>query len=139
MDTNKQPGILFDSVVLKEISFSRQDKLSQNAELKVDFDYKVLLSQDKKQVICELSCVVIEKNNMFNIKCKMYGLFSVDDNNKNMDIQEFAEKNAPAHIFPFIRETIATTSAKAGIPPVILPPANIAAIIKNKAKTLKKN
>ena len=135
MDTSKQPGITFDRVFLKELSFSREYvTLEQNSPLDVNFGYEVLFSEDKKQIACELSCKVSEKNNMFNIHCKMCGVFSVDESHQNMDIQEFAEKNAPSHVFPFVREMIATTSIKAGMPAIILPPTNIVAMLNKENK-----
>ena len=138
MDTSRQPGITFDNVFLKELSFSRQNSvLKQNSSLDIDFDYRVSLSEDKKQIACELACKVSEKNNLFNMHCEMCGIFSVDEDHQNMDIQEFAGKNAPSHLFPFIREMIATTSVKAGMPPIILPPTNIVAILNASKENLK--
>jgi len=135
MDTSRQPGITFDRVFLKELSFTRKNgALKQDSSLDINFGYKVLLSEDKKQIACELSCKVSEKNNMFYISCEMCGIFSIDEDHQNMDIQEFAEKNAPSHIFPFVREMIATTSVKAGMPPIILPPTNIVALLNKENK-----
>jgi preprotein translocase subunit SecB len=45
-----------------------------------------------------------------------------------MDLADFSRLNAPALIFPYVRETIASTSLKAGIPPVIIPPINLNAV-----------
>jgi preprotein translocase subunit SecB len=62
----------------------------------------------------------------------MVGIFSVIPESSNMDLEYFAQNNAPALMFPYIREIIATTTLKAGLPSVLLPPLNIHAIINHK-------
>jgi len=42
-----------------------------------------------------------------------------------MTLKEYSNINAPAAIFPYIREAIASTTTKAGIPPVLIPPMNL--------------
>lgn len=40
-------------------------------------------------------------------------------------LKRFSKFNAPAHLFPFVREIIGNTTMKANIPPLLLPPLNI--------------
>ncbi|MDR2597322.1 MAG: protein-export chaperone SecB [Treponema sp.] len=54
--------------------------------------------------------------------------FSIIKGKENMGLKEYSNLNAPAAIFPYIRETIASTTTMAGIPPVLIPPINLAAI-----------
>jgi preprotein translocase subunit SecB len=45
------------------------------------------------------------------------------------ELKRFAKVNAPAHLFPFVREIIGNTTMKANIPPLLLPPFNISAMV----------
>jgi preprotein translocase subunit SecB len=128
MDKNKQPGISFEAVLLKELVFSRKEGFSQKPEFEMELVSSVSLSGSEDKMNLELSCNISDKNEFFNIKCTMIGIFSVTSENKNMELKEFAEYNAPALIFPYIRETIASTTTRAGIPPVVIPPINLTAI-----------
>ena len=55
---------------------------------------------------------------------KMVGLFEKIGDQSEIPNEYFVNVNAPAIIFPFIREHIASTTAKAGIDAVLLPPFN---------------
>ena len=58
-----------------------------------------------------------------NSNIKMVGLFTVP-NNSPLPIEVFTNVNAPAIIFPFLREHLASISMKAGIQPIMLQPVN---------------
>jgi preprotein translocase subunit SecB len=128
MDTNKQPGISFDDIILKELIFSRKDGFSQKPELNVQLKSRVSFSPDEDRLIYEMSCGIKDKSDFFDIRCTMIGFFSVIEGKENMGLKEYSNMNAPAAIFPYIRETIASTTTRAGIPPVVIPPVNLTAI-----------
>ena len=135
MDINKQPGISFDDIILKELVFSRKEGFSEEPELDVQLGSNVSFSSDENNLAYEMFCGIKDKNDFFSINCTMIGFFSVVKGKENMGLKEYSNLNAPAAIFPYIRETIASTTTKAGIPPVVIPPMNLAAI---KGKTYKK-
>ena len=128
MDTNKQPGISIENVFLKELHFIRKNAIPQKPELTMSFEYDISISPAKDKLNYELTCKIQDEKELFNVQCTMIGLFSVIAGNENMDLADFSRLNAPALIFPYIRETIASTSIKAGIPPVIIPPINLNAV-----------
>jgi preprotein translocase subunit SecB len=132
MDTTKQPGISFDDIILKELVFSRKEGFSEKPELDVKLGANVSFSPDEDRLIFEMSCKIKDKKEFFKIKCTMIGFFSIIKGKENMGLKEYSNLNAPAAIFPYIRETIASTTTMAGIPPVLIPPINLAAI-KGKA------
>jgi preprotein translocase subunit SecB len=136
MDTNKQPGIVIENVFLKELSFIRKNNIPQKPELTMNFEYNIFISPAKDRLNYELTCEIQDEKELFHVRCTMIGIFSVIAGNENMDLADFARINAPALIFPYVRETIASTSLKAGIPPVIIPPINLntVKIDKNREK-----
>lgn len=131
MDETKQPGISFDTIFLKEMHFKREPNINSN-QLNIDFKATVNLTADKNQLFYELGCDVSDKNHVFTLHCTMVGAFSVIEGSQNMDLEKFAEYNAPALIMPYIREIVTTTTIRAGLNPVIFPPINLQAVFKNK-------
>jgi preprotein translocase subunit SecB len=131
MDKQQQPGIAFDNIILKELVFLRKPDLLQKPQLVVNIESNASISPNKDKLNLEMLCEVKEENALFDIKCIMIGMFSKTAGSENMELDEFAKYSGPALMFPYIRETIASTTVKAGIPPVIIPPVNLQAI-KNK-------
>ena len=70
-----------------------------------------------------------EEKEVLKLESTFIGIFSVDRENKNMDMEHYLKNNSPALMFPFIREHIATITQKSGVGPVLLPPINILALI----------
>jgi preprotein translocase subunit SecB len=131
MDKQQQPGIIFNNIILKELAFSRKPDLLQKPHLSINIEATASISPNKDKLNLEMLCEVKEKDTLFDIKCVMIGMFSKIDGSENMELDEFAKYSGPALMFPYLRETIASTTVKAGIPPVIIPPVNLQAI-KNK-------
>jgi preprotein translocase subunit SecB len=138
MDKSKQPGISFDDIILKEIFFSRKEEFSDKPELNVQLESNFSLSPEEDILTYEMSCEIKDKNEFFNIKCTMIGFFSVIKGKENMGLKEYSNMNAPAAIFPYIREVITSTTTRAGIPPIVIPPMNLNLLKKN-SKSEKEN
>ena len=125
MDKKKQPGISFDDIILKELAFSRKKGYSDRPELNMRLESNVSFSPDEDRLVYEMSCEVKDEKEFFYVRCTMIGFFSVIEGEENMGLREYSNLNAPAAIFPYIRETIASVTTRAGIPPVIIPPTNL--------------
>lgn len=129
MDARKQPGINFDSIFIKDLVFHRSPKLSGKPEIEMDFKSKSGFSTDKTKLMYEVRALVKDKADTFNIDCTMIGIFSINPGEENYPLEQFGQENAAALIFPYIRETIASVTSKAGIPALLLPPLNIHALL----------
>lgn len=70
------------------------------------------------------------KNNYpFNINISLTGVFELD----NQDIENrknFAEINAIAILFPYLRAIVSTYTSNANVPPLILLPVNVVNMIQ---------
>lgn len=133
MDESKQPGINFNTIFLKEIQFKREPTINSN-QLDIGFESNVSISEDKQKLVYELGCNVSDKNNVFTLHCSMIGVFTVSSGSKNMELEKFAENNAPAIMMPYIRELVTTTTIRAGLNPITFPPINIISIFRDKKK-----
>lgn len=136
MDKEKQPGISFDSIILAKEKFWRNPSLPK--ELNINLDFNVKRSIDDKKGIIELDTFLSlqdsEKVQHVKLELKYIGLFSIIESEKNMELKHFLEHNAPALLIPYIREQISSITSKAGILPIIIPPLNIIAMLKDKEK-----
>lgn len=131
MDETKQPGINFDTIFLKDLTFSRTPDINSHS-IDIAFRSSTSFSEDKLQLIYELGCDINEKNKIFNLSCTMVGIFSCINGAKNMELVDFAKTNAPALMLPYIREIVTTTTIRAGLNPVIFPPINVVSLFKTK-------
>lgn len=78
-----------------------------------------------------------EDAEVFNIFVKAIGLFNQEGSSEKLTRKSFQEINAPAIIFPFIREHVSSLSVKAGLGNVILQPINFVAFNKKKRNSVK--
>jgi len=131
MDKSKQPGIIFNDIILKDLVFSRKEGFSENPEFIIQLESNASLSPNEDTLTYEMSCEIKDKNEYLYIKCTMIGFFSPIKGQENMTLKEYSNINAPAAIFPYIREVIASTTTRAGIPSILIPPTNLNLVKKN--------
>jgi preprotein translocase subunit SecB len=130
MDINKQPGIKFNFVILNKSDFIRERAILTKNDISIKYQCNNGISPDNRILESELIAEITEKNNNFRFTCSMVGVFSVEGDASNMPLKEFAENNAAALIFPYLREHISSVTSKAGLQPVLLPPTNIMALVQ---------
>ncbi len=122
------------SVILLESSFKRVAQISfpiENPEL--DIEVQPAANADEIHVGVAL-LFKAKKNEVVEIdaQIKMVGIFKIASDTPELDKNTFAKINAPAIIFPFIREHLASLSLKAGVPPILIPPINFVKLAKQK-------
>lgn len=101
-------------------------------DFKIDSEISISESRDKAIIL--LTCKVFEDvdilqaNLPFSLSLTIRGYFEC---NGDTDIETF-QMNAVAIVLPYLRAQITNLTAQAGIPPVILPPVNVANLFSNK-------
>jgi preprotein translocase subunit SecB len=138
MDKNKQPGIRTNAIMLIESKFVRFPEIPSSIETVCSFDYKYNCFPDgsgqgeltlNSSGKCSGSETLI-----YTAEIKYLGVFQMDTNEPNMEIEDFMRVNASAHIFPYLREFLSSLSVRAGLPTIILPPMNIMAFTESVSK-----
>lgn len=132
MGTN--PGINFVEITVSEHNFKLNKKFKLPKEgipVEIGLNIKNSFSRDKKTLTTVLSAILFSKtkNPPFKMKVSVEGVFIGDD---FKELQTFSKIHAPAHLMPFIREIVGNTTMKANIPPLLLPPFNLAEQFKTK-------
>ena len=112
-------------LIIVESSFSRSEKDIQNAVLKIEIE-KDIQKQPENQYEITLAVRLKEKNDQINVYVKSKAYFITQQENTHL-----IEKNTIAIMFPYIRSHISTITSQPGMMPIVLPPINIAAMLKD--------
>lgn len=147
MQKDKQPGINFEKVVLEKVNLEVNLNYTLKEEgIPVDISVKVGRNLIKSQRLLKLSldvCVFKEAENPpLRVSVIATGYFSVKKDEDFKTLEEFSDVQAPALVFPFIRETIANLTMRTDYPPLLLPPTNITFLIgktSSKKRVKRKN
>lgn len=133
------PKIQFIKVELTDLRFNLNKGFKppkDGIEVKGDFKIKHSFSRDKGSLLTSLSAELFKniKDAPFSLKAIVEGTFQ----GAHEDLKKFSRVHAPAHLFPFLREIVSNITMRANIPPLILPPINLSAILSKKVKEKKR-
>ena len=138
MDTLKQPGIDLKTILIIELNFRRAPIVPEKIDYDINIESVAALNEKKDTLNQTLKVIVKAKDGVSSeASCIIQGQFTTIPDQKNMELEEFSSASAPAVLYPFCREAIASISMKAGMPVILLPPFNFHALAAN-AKNGKK-
>lgn len=138
-ETKQSNQINLESIVLIKSIFTRDLVLIADDRSKIvqDVDFTISnsdLTKDKFAIYLNVVFTIkYEGQTIVDLQVSYAGSF--DKNNAAIDaksLDTFAEINAPAIIFPFVREEVAMITSKAGIGTVLLQPVNFVELSKKK-------
>lgn len=126
------------NIILIESSFKREPQIdfdNQSLHNNINIDVQ---NSTKNSNILYVTVIMdfdtsIDNKKFISSKIKMLGVFEFGEK-LPLSLDNFANINAPAIIFPFIREHLSNVSMKAGIKPILLPPINFVKLAKDKKK-----
>lgn len=116
-----------NNISLVDASFKREASINFKKEIRNSVNIEIEMARDKTQVIVSVVVDVIGKQadiNVFEIKTRTTGVFDHSGETEE-NLEYFSRINAPAIIFPYVRETISSLSMRASLQPVVIPPLNI--------------
>ncbi len=122
-------------ILLLESNYKRAHFIDfDSGNIKNEIDIKINHINKEGQLDVTLKLTFISKqneNNVIEAVITMIGSFIFDTSEEvNIPVEAFATINAPAIIFPFIREHLANLTMKSGVQPVFLPPVNFIQLAK---------
>lgn len=133
---HQEPQILLENIILIETSLKRLPsiEIKDITKVKQDLSFNLINTdflQPKFSVTLEVTLKIeYETNTLIEIKVANAGSFAKNGNFLDQNLLEFVNVNAPALIFPFIRETISSLSQKAMVGPILLQPINFIQMYK---------
>lgn len=136
MKADIKSGLRFINYQVNEVNFQLNIDYKEDAA-SVDFNierFVQYLEDDENTMYVTLVLNIFENpkenNYPFSMFLDVTGIFKLD----NIDIgkrESFAEVNAVAILFPYLRSLVSTYTANSNIPALILPPINIVKLIEN--------
>jgi len=133
MNESKQPGIKPVAILLLECSFHRYpvkiDKLHTSCN--ISYQNNPIGDCQAQGILSVIATGICEesKQKVYDASIKYIGIFQ-EDGEANLPLNEFMSVHAPAHIYPYLREYLSSLSMRSGMPMIVLPPLNIAALLK---------
>lgn len=135
MDKSVNSGLRFIDYRVNDIDYrTNQYFEEQNVSVKFNLSRNVEYLDDEDNTMLVSLIVSVfegaeENNYPFSLKINMTGIFKLD-NIYESERESFAEVNAVAILFPYIRSLISTITANVNVPPLILPPINVVNLIE---------
>jgi preprotein translocase subunit SecB len=117
-----------ENIILIDFTFKRKEQIefSNNIENAIDIITEIGNSDNENQIVVSVILSVNSMQNeseVFSIKIKMTGIFT-KEGTPALPEAVFKKINAPAIIYPFMREQVANICLRAGLGNVFLPPVN---------------
>lgn len=138
MKKNEHQGIEFQRLILEKVDFEVDPDFTFGGEplaVAMDVNADAFFSEDKKSLRSVLTTNIAlsgAEPSPMKIIIAVAGYFSLEDDHNTGVLEEFAEIQAPAMLFPFIREVVANLTMRTDFPPLLLPPANMWALLNKK-------
>lgn len=127
-------GINFNDLVLEEINFKLNPDFKPAKKIKVDVSYDINyeIDETKKILKVRVGVFIFEKteNAPFKLSIYLLAVYSLEGSFDEEKLKNFADVQAPALIFPFIREIVANITMRTPFPPLLLPPINIFKLVR---------
>ena len=120
--------LLFD-----EITFNRVNFKSEN-DLQVEFGF-AFNKRENGEFVSSIR-VIGTKKDEYNFVVRVSGYFQISETVEDSNI--LIQQNAIAIVFPYIRGQISLLTAQPEVDPVILPPMNIAQMVKESIENQRK-
>lgn len=137
MEQTKQVFELI-SIMNLESQFKRDNIIDENYnKVKNNIELNVAKNFDKEQFAVSLTISLkqeFEGKNLVELKVTSVGLFKKNGEVPEASLNGFCDINAPAIIFPFVREIIANLSMKGGLQPIMIQPINFVELSKQEKK-----
>jgi preprotein translocase subunit SecB len=138
---NEQQGkatsrLRFIDYVVDHVEFTNNPAFNaESVDIKFDIRHEVALEIPDAYVTVHLNIFTdAEANNYpFSFSVSTTGHFQIDAENPE-DAMAFLNVNAVAILFPYVRALVTTYTANANVPPLILPPMNIAKMLEKATK-----
>src|SRR5512133_131753 len=124
-----------ESCILNKLHFAKVEKAFSESELNLEpvFQCGHRINQDSAEIFLNIQIQGPKLPFTFDVEYK--GEFRFNQDLKDIDkglVEKTININCAAILYPFLRETIAEVTRKAGFPPLILPPTNFVELFKTK-------
>lgn len=132
------PQMILEDLILISTAFERvaQIQATDNSKIKHETSVEVSSSENGSErfaVYLEVDHIVkYDTENIVSAKVVYSGTFRKLGENTKEELDNFLNINAPAIIFPFVREVVASLTSKAMVGAILLQPVNFVKLYNKK-------
>jgi preprotein translocase subunit SecB len=112
------------SFKLNEGTLDKKEEAAYRFKVRMQAEQNTLTGQVKVRLRVTSATNDQEPNFPFFFDTVLIGTFKAAEGTSSELMEQFAKINCPAMMFPYVRETIADLTRRAGFPPLHLPPIN---------------
>ncbi|MDA8242264.1 MAG: protein-export chaperone SecB [Nitrospiraceae bacterium] len=131
----------FLNFVLTKVSFilNRAFKPEETKEVRIEPEFGISneIKKEEKQLVVLLGVRQLKGDLPYYFEVESAALFQFDELPEEKILKQFSVINCPAIMFPYIRETIADLTRRAGFQPLHLNPVNFIQLAKEREERLK--
>ncbi len=133
MDKSIESQLIFRGYKVLHISYKLNQNFKPQKNRSIPLEFKVrfepTVDDTNKEINVDLFCNIFEEgpeaDNPFHLEVNLRGWFKANSSVEEDELHRYAEINAPAILFPFLRTVVSSITMAANVPPVILPLVNI--------------
>lgn len=116
-----------------DFSVNREfDKKNKGREVSPQLALNHEFRENEKELVVLVGIKQKSGNIPYYFEVQAGGLFKFKDVPEEKLVKQFATMNCPAIIFPYLRETVADLTRRAGFPPLHLAPVNFVELTKKR-------
>lgn len=122
---------------LLDLYFSKYDfrmsREDNNSEYNTSFNVEYAINEHDSSIIkVTIDTSISNSTNSISLTLQTIAIFKIEKNDiEEASYEQIMKQNTVAIIFPFIRSQISLLTTQPGMPPIILPPMNIAALLNS--------
>lgn len=120
-----------NALVFDEITFKRID-LHNESELEISMSVKIGINKSEPDIKKVSLRIHGEKSGEYTFDIQASGYFSYEGEADD----DIIEQNAVAIVMPYVRSEVSILTAQPGLEPVVLPPFNIAEMMRESKKDM---
>lgn len=135
------PSMSIREISLDKVTFQVNRDFSEEGESKgISYRLKVDSQINREKTVLSISLGVESPRREENPDCPfffdltMVGVFEFSETVTDELRKQYAAINGPAILFPYVRETLADITRRAGFPPLLLPVMNFVRLAQTKAE-----
>ena len=128
-----QPEMKFKNFALLKVNFYLNREFKEDnpdktiaPEILITHEFR----ENEKQLVVILGLRQLTGNIQYRFEVEAGGFFQFDNVPEEKILKQLATINCPAILFPYVRETIADLTRRAGFPPLHLNPINFIQLAK---------
>lgn len=120
-------------------AFNSSFKLEKGKKYQIGLGFDISFKKQRKVVVVNLKFYSEDEGQPFVFRIVMEGVFRFEQIPADDELEKIVHINCTSIMFPFIRESIADLTRRAGIPPLILDPINFVAMYEDMKKKSTEN